>query len=60
MHRADGSPAAERAKGFWVKVALIFLVIEKIIQHTFATLAFYFNRISFPHPSLDRFYSFFE
>ena len=27
----------------WVKLALIVLVLEKIIQHVFVTLSFYFN-----------------
>jgi hypothetical protein len=27
----------------WLKVALIVLVLEKIVQHIFVTLAFYFN-----------------
>lgn len=30
-------------KSRWVYYLLILLVIEKIIQHTFVTLAFYFN-----------------
>ena len=34
---------AGKVKTTWVRVLLILFIIEKIIQHTFVTLAFYFN-----------------
>lgn len=34
---------SEITKGNWVYVLLLLLIIEKIIQHIFVTLAFYFN-----------------
>jgi hypothetical protein len=35
--------AGQNVKTTWVKYILIALVFEKIIQHIFVTLAFYFN-----------------
>jgi hypothetical protein len=37
------SQHSARPKSNWVYYLLILLVIEKIIQHVFVTLAFYFN-----------------
>ncbi len=34
---------ARPVKGRWLKYTLIILVVEKIIQHTLVTLAFFFN-----------------
>jgi hypothetical protein len=42
---ATDNPTGEikKAKIDWVRYLLIALTVEKIIQHTFVTLAFYFN-----------------
>ena len=37
------SPIAETSRPNWVYFVLLLLVVEKIIQHIFVTLAFYFN-----------------
>ncbi len=41
--RADSNPPSAKAKRTWLKYALLALIGEKIIQHVFVTLAFYFN-----------------
>jgi hypothetical protein len=41
---SDGvSHDSARTKSNWIYYLLILLVIEKIVQHVFVTLAFYFN-----------------
>lgn len=37
------SRSSGKTKSKWVDASLILLVLEKIIQHVFVTLAFYFN-----------------
>jgi len=39
----DISPTTKRSKPSWIYYVLVLLVIEKIVQHIFVTLAFYFN-----------------
>ena len=44
MGPADNNPSViTKRKIDWVRYLLIALTIEKIIQHSFVTLAFYFN-----------------
>lgn len=39
----ETSPTFEARRPRWTYFALIVLIVEKIIQHIFVTLAFYFN-----------------
>jgi hypothetical protein len=44
--RMDGvkdTPVARKTKTNWIEYVLVVLVVEKIIQHTAVTLAFYLN-----------------
>jgi hypothetical protein len=43
VDRIETAPVTKGVKGGWVRIALIILVIEKIIQHTAVTMAFYTN-----------------
>jgi hypothetical protein len=43
MDRIETAPINLGSKGKWIRIALIILVIEKIIQHVAVTLAFYAN-----------------
>lgn len=43
MATKETSPVSGTMKSNWAYSLLILLIIEKIIQHVFVTLAFYFN-----------------
>ena len=43
MKEEVAPPTAKNSRATWLRYLLIALVVEKIIQHVFVTLAFYFD-----------------